>query len=152
MTDIVTKEKRSKMMAGIRAKDTKPEMIVRKALHHVGFRYRLHVKDLPGKPDLVLPKYKAVIFVNGCFWHGHDCHLFKMPSTRREFWKDKIHRNHERDLEVQGRLLESGWRRLIIWECALKGRSKLDFSILIQTVAAWLTEFQLDGEILGGHS
>jgi DNA mismatch endonuclease, patch repair protein len=98
MADIVPKAKRSEMMAGIRGKNTRPEMLVRRALHAHGYRFRLHRKDLPGKPDIVLPKYRAVIFVHGCFWHGHDCHLFKWPKTREDFWIQKIKNNQERDI------------------------------------------------------
>lgn len=90
MADVVTPEKRSKMMSGIQGKNTKPELTIRKGLHALGFRYRLHGKTLPGKPDLVFPKYKAVIFIHGCFWHAHHCHLFKWPSTRVDFWQEKI--------------------------------------------------------------
>lgn len=98
MVDIVDVSTRSRMMAGIKNRNTKPEILIRKLLHKKGFRFRLHVKDLPGKPDIVLPKYKALIFVNGCFWHGHiNCHLFKLPATRTEFWQAKITRNQAND-------------------------------------------------------
>lgn len=108
-------------MSGIRGKNTKPELVLRKALHAAGFRYRLHVKNLPGKPDLVFPKYKAVIFVHGCFWHGHDCRYFKLPASNREFWSAKIRANRKRDEQDKERLTEAGWRVLIVWECALRG-------------------------------
>lgn len=120
MVDVVSPEVRSRMMSGIRGKDTKPEMIVRKGLHSMGFRYRLHDKKLPGKPDLVLPKYNAVVFVHGCFWHHHDCRFFKWPKTRPEFWREKIERNVERDLSVVKRLRTIGFRTFIVWECALR--------------------------------
>lgn len=139
------------MMAGIRGKDTKPELLVRKGLHALGFRFRLHAKDVPGKPDLVLKKYRAAVFVHGCFWHGHSCHLLKMPSTRPEFWEAKISRNHERDQEVKDQLKERGWRRLVIWKCALKGKTRLDFDTLIQRAAHWLMAGEPDAEIAGGH-
>ena len=100
MTDVVDRETRSRMMAGIRGKDTKPELTIRKAIHARGFRYRIHDRRLPGKPDMVFPRYRAVILVNGCFWHGHNCHLFKWPSTRVDFWKTKIERNREKDGET----------------------------------------------------
>ena len=138
MTDIVSPDKRSKMMAGIKGKDTRPEILIRKALHRQGFRYSLHRKDLPGKPDLVLPKYNAVIFINGCFWHAHDCHLFKWPKTRPEFWREKIGGNKERDKRNLDKLSELGWRVLIIWECALKGRQRLDFEQVLTTASNWL--------------
>lgn len=112
------------MMANISGKNTKPEMIVRKGLHASGFRYRLHVKDLPGKPDLVFPKFKSVVFVNGCFWHGHSCHSFQWPKTNAHFWKEKITKNTERDQRNLIRLENEGWKVITIWECALKNRTQ----------------------------
>lgn len=138
MADIVSPEKRSAMMAGIRGKDTRPEIIIRKALFARGLRYLVHDKRLPGKPDLVFPKRKAVIFVEGCFWHGHDCHLFKMPSTRQDFWKTKISVNRQRDARVRADLQELGWRYLTVWECALKGKTRLPFSDLVDTIIEWI--------------
>ena len=138
MADIVTPEKRSLMMSGIRGKDTRPEILVRKALFAKGWRYRLHDKRLPGKPDLVFPRLRAVVFVDGCFWHGHHCHLFRLPSSRVDFWMEKIGRNRERDIEVRRRLDELGWRHLTVWECALKGRTRLPIVEVIDRVADWL--------------
>lgn len=138
MADIVSSEKRSQMMAGIKGKDTKPELVVRKALHKLGFRYSLHSKTLPGKPDLVFRKYNAVIFVHGCFWHQHNCILFKWPSSRREFWRAKLERNVQVDTKALAALLQSGKRVAIIWECALKGKKKLPFEEMIRTVSDWL--------------
>ena len=126
------------MMAGIRGKNTKPELVIRKALHARGFRYRIHCKDLPGNPDMCFPKYGAVIFVHGCFWHGHDCHLFKWPKTRPEFWSSKIARNREVDALAEQRLLSEGWRVATIWECALKGRERLSLEDISQHCADWL--------------
>lgn len=126
-------------MASITAKDTKPELRVRKALHRLGYRYRLHDRNLPGTPDLIFRKYKAVIMVNGCFWHGHDCTLFRMPATNREFWRNKIENNRRRDRKVSAELLASGWRVLTIWECSLKGSHKSRFDELILAVDAWLS-------------
>jgi DNA mismatch endonuclease (patch repair protein) len=126
------------MMSGIRGKNTKPELLIRKALHARGFRYRLHC-DLPGKPDICLPKHRAVIFVHGCFWHGHGCHLFKWPSTRPEFWKAKIERNCEVDRAAEARLIDLGWRVAIVWECALKGRGRMPLSETVDQLSAWLT-------------
>ena len=124
MADIVDKETRSRMMSGIRGKDTKPEVMIRKLLHSRGFRFRLHRKDLPGRPDIVLPRYRVAIFVQGCFWHGHEnCHLFRLPSSRTEFWNEKIGGNKSRDEKNIGLLHDAGWRTLQIWECALKGKS-----------------------------
>ena len=140
MTDIVDEKTRSQMMAGIKGKNTKPELVIRKQLHALGFRYRLHDTRLPGKPDMVFPKYRAVIFVNGCFWHGHDCHLFKWPSTRKEFWYEKITQTKERDAKHIMELLHDGWHVLLVWECALKGRSKLPLDVLIHEIAGWLTD------------
>ena len=125
-------------MSGIRGKNTKPELLIRKALHARGFRYRLHCKDLPGNPDLCLPKYRGVIFVHGCFWHGHDCHLFKWPKTRPEFWREKIGRNREVDTLASEALRRSGWRVASIWECALKGRGRVDLDEVAQRVSDWI--------------
>lgn len=125
-------------MAGIRGKDTKPELVLRRGLHAAGFRFRLHVRDLPGKPDMVFPKWRAVLFAHGCFWHGHDCHLFRMPSSRREFWETKIARNRVVDATSSNALQESGWRTGIVWECALKGRTRLPIGDVIARCADWL--------------
>lgn len=122
--DIVSKEKRSRMMSGIRGKNTKPEMIIRKELFRRGFRFRLHGKNLPGKPDLLFPKYKTVVLVNGCFWHGHDCKLFKWPKSNPEFWKEKINGTIQRDRRNQELLTKAGWRTIIVWECALKNKDR----------------------------
>ena len=136
-------------MSGIRAKNTAPEMLVRRGLHARGFRFRLHSPAVPGKPDLVLRRYRAAVFVHGCFWHGHDCHLFRMPSTRTVFWREKIERNNCRDASVREQLAASGWRVLVIWECALKGRTRLDPAALLDRVAAWLREGGQSSEIAG---
>lgn len=119
-------------MAGIRGKDTKPELMVRSALHRVGFRYRLHDKKLPGKPDLVFPKYSSVIFVHGCFWHGHMCKDFKWPKTRAGFWRDKIEGNVARDKAAMTSLTNSGWRIHIVWECELKQSRDVTLTRIIQ--------------------
>lgn len=120
------------MMAGIKGKDTRPEMVVRRMLHHAGFRYRVHSNKLPGRPDLVLPRYKVAIFVNGCFWHGHEnCHLFRLPKSRTEFWATKIEMNRSRDVLKSEQLLARDWRVLTIWECALKGKVRLDADALL---------------------
>lgn len=149
MADVVSPAKRSEMMAGITGKNTKPELIVRKGLHAMGFRYRLHARNLPGKPDLVFPRYKAVIFVNGCFWHGHGCHLFKWPSTRKEFWREKITGTMERDKRKQAALLGEGWRTLVIWECALKGKSRLPADTVVSAAADWLESDSMSSSITG---
>lgn len=125
-------------MAAIKSGNTKPELIVRKAIHAAGLRFRLHVRDLPGKPDLVLARHRAIIFVNGCFWHHHDCHLFKWPATRAEFWQAKISRNVANDVRAISQLKKDGWRVGVIWECALKGRTRLDAAEAMQEVANWI--------------
>lgn len=109
------------MMSSIRGRDTKPELTVRRFLHRSGFRYRLHRRDLPGRPDLVLAKWKVAVFVHGCFWHGHEgCRYFRVPSTRTDFWKAKIRSNAERDAGAETALLQSGWSVVVVWECALR--------------------------------
>ncbi|RQO40181.1 very short patch repair endonuclease [Chryseobacterium sp. KBW03] len=121
MADVHSKEIRSFNMSKIKGKNTKPELLVRKFLFSQGFRYRLHDKKLPGKPDIILPKYKTVIFVNGCFWHGHEgCKYFVVPKTRTEWWLDKINRNIEKDKENKIILTNTGWKVIEIWECELK--------------------------------
>ncbi|MGD9665081.1 MAG: very short patch repair endonuclease [Novosphingobium sp.] len=125
-------------MAAIKGRHTKPELLIRKALHAAGLRYRLHAKHLPGKPDLVFPRHRAVIFVHGCFWHEHDCHLFKWPTTRTDFWREKIGRNVVNDERAVRVLLESGWRVALVWECALKGRTRLNFADAMQRLITWI--------------
>lgn len=107
-------------MRAIRSRNTRPELLVRKYLHAAGFRYRLHDKRLPGKPDIVLPRYRAVIFVHGCFWHGHDCKYFILPKTRTEFWQKKIEANRARDREHIVQLNQLAWRVIVVWECEVK--------------------------------
>lgn len=121
MADNHSKESRSYNMSRIKAKNTTPEIIVRKFLFHKGFRFRIHVQNLPGKPDIILPKYKTVIFVNGCFWHGHtNCRYFIIPKTRTDWWKNKILRTKSRDIIEHKILKDMGFKVLIIWECQLK--------------------------------
>lgn len=149
MVDIVGSLKRSEMMAGIKGKNTRSELFIRKGLHKLGFRYQLHRKDLPGKPDLVFPKHHAVIFVNGCFWHAHGCHIFKWPSTRTEFWKEKIGANKIRDERNIQACISMGWKVLVIWECALKGKTRRQPNEVIHTAANWLLYDSLNAEIEG---
>ena len=137
------------MMSGIRGRDTKPELLLRKGLHAMGFRYKLHDKSLPGKPDLVFPRYRAVIFVNGCFWHGHDCHLFKWPKSRKDFWREKIKSNIDRDRLVTSQLKEQGWRVLRVWECALKGRTRIGMDEVLEDSALWLLGQEQEKDIRG---
>lgn len=121
MADIMTKEQRHKCMVAVKGKDTKPEMIVRRYLHGLGFRYGLHNKKLPGSPDLVLRRHKTVIFINGCFWHGHEnCKYYRLPKSNIRFWKEKIERNIARDERDMKALRKLGWRVMVIWECELK--------------------------------
>lgn len=121
MTDVHDKATRSYNMSRIKGKDTKPEMLVRKFLFSKGFRYRLHDKKLPGKPDIVLPKYKTVIFIHGCFWHGHEgCKYYVVPKTRTEWWLEKIGKNIVNDEKAVKALVEQGWKVILIWECELK--------------------------------
>ena len=126
------------MMAGIGPRNTKPEMIIRRGLHALGWRYRLHAKDLPGKPDLVFPARRALILVQGCFWHGHDCALFRWPATREEFWRTKLSGNIARDARVRGELLDLGWRVLEVWECTLKGKDRLPVDEVLARCAGFL--------------
>lgn len=123
MSDIFSQTKRSDIMSKISSKDTKPEILVRKFLFSKGFRYRINVKTLPGKPDIVLPKYKTIIFVNGCFWHGHNCKKGKLPSSNTDFWKEKISNNKSRDAKNSDLLVKPGWKVIIIWQCEI---SKID--------------------------
>jgi DNA mismatch endonuclease (patch repair protein) len=124
MTDVLTPEQRRLNMSRIRGKDTKPEMIIRKGLHAAGLRFRLHAKDLPGRPDLIFPRYHAAIQVHGCFWHGHHCPMCRLPATRQEFWSAKISGNRERDQRTSAALVAIGWRLLTIWECSLRGPAR----------------------------
>ena len=131
MVDVVSPEKRSSMMAGIRNKNTKPEILIRKLLHAAGFRFRLHDSKLPGRPDIVLPKYKTAIFVNGCFWHGHEnCHHFRLPKSKTQFWAEKISGNRRRDAARIAELGCANWRVFTIWECAIKGLPPSELELL----------------------
>ena len=151
MADVVSPDVRSRMMAGIRGKNTKPELILRSGLHRAGFRFKLHDKSLPGKPDLVFPKYHAVIFAHGCFWHFHDCHMFKWPKSREQFWRSKIMRNRDTDLRTLQMLDATGWRSGVIWECALKGRARLDPEYVIQSCVDWLRSDNPTFELRGAE-
>lgn len=112
--------------------------MIRKALHAEGLRYRLNVRDLPGRPDIVLPRHRAVVFVHGCFWHRHECDLFRWPESRAEFWREKLNGNAARDQKAAQALDESGWRQAVIWECALRGWKKRDFRETMQRLTAWI--------------
>lgn len=146
VTDIVNKETRSRMMAGIRGKDTKPEMALRRALHARGFRYRLHAKQAPGRPDLLFPKFGSAVFVHGCFWHRHDgCRYATTPATRPEFWKTKFATNVTRDRAVHDELLHAGWRVATVWECALRKPDQV--AVTAELLAAWLLTHVMQIEI-----
>ena len=130
MADTLTPRERSAIMARIRGKDTKPEMAVRRLVHGMGFRYRLHRKDLPGKPDIVFGPRRKAIFVHGCFWHQHDCPAGRMPSSRQDYWKPKLRRNVERDEANRKKLERNGWDVLVIWECETKDKEELAARIM----------------------
>lgn len=149
MPDVHNSQTRSKNMAAIKGRDTKPEITIRHGLHRAGFRYRLHANDLPGKPDIVFPRHNAVLFINGCFWHQHHCHLFKWPQTRQEFWQKKITGNVANDRKKLHMLHELGWRIAIVWECALKGKSRIPHEATIQMLAEWLKSDDKKLEIQG---
>lgn len=137
MTDIVDQQTRSRMMAGIRGKNTKPELLLRRALHARGFRFRIHSSKVHGRPDIVLPKHRAVIFVHGCFWHRHEgCRYTTNPSTRPEFWQAKFEANVARDSDVRATLLERGWRVATVWECALRKLGQVATSV--EFLSGWL--------------
>jgi DNA mismatch endonuclease (patch repair protein) len=152
MTDVLSPEQRRLNMSRIRSKDTKPELLLRRELHARGLRYRLHRKDLPGSPDIVLPRYRAVILVHGCFWHGHDCPLFRLPATRRDFWETKIAANKDRDARNNAALVAAGWRVLVVWECALKGPARQPLEAIPTVIASWLNTREHGGVIQGRQS
>lgn len=149
MVDVVSRDKRSQMMAGIKGKNTSPELALRRGLHARGFRFRLHRRDLPGAPDMVFPLHGAVLFAHGCFWHRHGCHLFRWPTTRHEFWRNKIGQNVERDEQVRKELLSGGWRIGVVWECALKGRTRRSLDEVLNECAEWLNSDRQSMEISG---
>ncbi len=149
MADRHSQTARRRNMAAVKSKDTKPELFIRKALHKRGLRYGLHNKSLPGKPDMVFRKYGAVLFVNGCFWHLHDCPRFSWPKTREAFWKKKITSNRDRDIRNLQDLTDLNWRVGIVWECALKGRLKRPPNDIIDLVEIWLRSEESELEIGG---
>jgi DNA mismatch endonuclease, patch repair protein len=138
MPDVVDAATRSRMMSGIRGRNTKPEIALRRALHARGLRYRLHVKALQGSPDLVFPRFNAAVFINGCFWHGHTCNQFRLPGTRQEFWSAKIHGNRARDSRNVEALSLVGLRVLTVWECALRGPGRLGLDATADLAAEWI--------------
>lgn len=138
MVDVVDKATRSRMMAGIGGRNTTPELLVRSLLHKEGYRFRLHRKGLPAKPDIVLPKFRAVILIHGCFWHGHRCHMFKWPKSNIVFWRAKILTNLKRDRRDVSALGASGWRVMTVWECALRGPRAMRNEVLVRRISRWL--------------
>lgn len=151
MGDVLTHEQRRLNMSRIKGRDTKPEMLIRRGLHARGFRYRLHDHSLIGRPDLVFSKHRTVIFVHGCFWHGHKCALFRLPATRTEFWAGKIEANRSRDERAHEQLLGMGWRILTIWECSLKGPTRWPLKTLLDSCAEFIrcnvSECEISGSV-----
>jgi DNA mismatch endonuclease (patch repair protein) len=151
MVDVLTADQRRLNMSRIRNADTAPELLIRRGLHMRGYRFRLHRKDLPGCPDITLPKYRSVILVNGCFWHGHECPMFKVPETRKEFWTAKIRKNRERDAFVLSALAAMGWRTFVLWECSIKGPGRKSLDSILNEIAAWLGGNDERGTITGSR-
>lgn len=151
MADVLTPELRRLNMSRVRGKDTKPEMLVRRGLHARGLRFRLQRRDLPGRPDIVLPSKQVALFVHGCFWHGHDCPLFRMPATRQDFWRGKITANRLRDAAAVEALSDLGWRVAIVWECALRGVGRLSHENLLDRLVDFIAGSELLIEIRGGN-
>jgi DNA mismatch endonuclease (patch repair protein) len=137
--DTVDEKTRSRIMASVGRKDTGPEILLRSALHKAGFRYRLHDGDLPGRPDLVFPRFRAVVFVHGCFWHSHGCSRSTVPKSRREYWQAKFETNRTRDERSVELLKERGWRALVVWECTLVGKHAVPTNEIVERIRVWLT-------------
>lgn len=147
MTDIVAPQVRSRMMAGIRGADTRPEKTVRRILHAKGYRFRLNQASLPGRPDIVLKKHRITVFVHGCFWHGHrDCKYARVPGSNRRFWRSKLVATAQRDVRNERILLDTGWRVLTIWECAIRGGTE-PLDRLPARIVRWIASRQKRGEI-----
>jgi DNA mismatch endonuclease (patch repair protein) len=138
--DFVDKSTRSRMMAAVRSKNTRAEIEIRQRLFRLGFRYRLHGRNMPGKPDLIFPRYRAVVFINGCFWHNHDCQFGALPLTRRKWWRSKLEGNRKRDETVLSRLHEGGWRTIIVWECSFRQATR-NREAMLDAVAARISRF-----------
>jgi len=151
MVDVLSPEQRRLNMSRIRGRDTKPEMLVRRGLHARGLRYKLHDRTLPGRPDLVFPKYRTAVFVHGCFWHAHGCLLSKLPTSRRDFWTKKLEGNICRDRKAVEALRAMGWRVLVVWECALRGPHRMSYEALVDSAASYIMNGgELPAEITGG--
>ncbi len=152
MSDVVDVATRSRMMSGIRGTDTKLELLIRRGIHACGYRFRLYDKRLPGKPDLVFPKYQAVIFIHGCFWHTHDCFLFRWPASRTAFWTQKLIANRQRDEQNKDALLSMGWRVMTVWECILrKPGINRDQALnkVLHTIDRWICSKRQTAELRG---
>jgi DNA mismatch endonuclease, patch repair protein len=152
MADIVDASTRSMMMSRVKSKDTRQEVEIRKRLFALGFRYRLNDRKLPGAPDIVLPKYKAAIFIHGCFWHAHDCALFRWPSSKKMFWEKKLEGNRQRDIENIESLKKLGWKILVIWECSFRGAGKKrekEIETIVIKMKKWLNSGKVSREIKG---
>lgn len=149
MADVHDRATRRRNMQAIRHKDTKPEFLVRKALFREGFRYSLHRKDLPGKPDLTLVKHRAVVQIHGCYWHFHGCHLSKTPDTDSEWWREKFQTTRARDRRNREALSEAGWRVCEVWECALRGKARWKLEDVVSQIKSWLNSDMNYMEILG---
>lgn len=149
MADVLTAAQRSFNMSRIRGQDTKPELAIRRGLHALGLRFRLHVRELPGRPDLVFPKYGAAVFVHGCFWHGHNCAMFHLPATRRDFWSGKISGNREHDKQAIFALRAEGWRVLVVWECSLRGPGRQKLEAVIARVHTFIIGRSKLGQVSG---
>lgn len=147
--DTLTPDQRRFAMSRVRSQDAAPELALRRSLHAAGFRFRLHRKGLPGRPDLVFPRYRAVIFVHGCFWHGHDCPRGRPPATRAEFWGEKIARNRARDTATEQALHDTGWRVLTVWECGVFGPARLEQTSLVALCATFLRGQQPTAKVSG---
>ena len=152
MTDVLTPEQRRTNMRNIRGRDTKPEMLIRRGLHARGLRYRLHDRSLPGCPDLVFPCYRTAVFVHGCFWHMHGCSLSTLPTTRQDFWKEKLNNNVIRDQVAIATLQANSWRVLVIWECALRGPGRLANENIFDLAANFIAKEQISLYVLEGRS
>ncbi|WP_145555313.1 very short patch repair endonuclease [Yersinia canariae] len=147
MADVHSSETRSKNMRAIRTKDTAIEVKLANILNLLGFSYKVQISELPGKPDFVIDDYRAIIFVHGCFWHKHNCHLFKAPATRTGFWLRKIQGNVKRDNDVIKRLTGDGWKVLVVWECALRGKYKLTDNDISARVEEWICSSEVNAQI-----
>ena len=148
--DVLTPEQRSRCMSRIRSRDTKPEILIRRGLFARGYRYRLHDRKLPGRPDIVFPGRRALIMIHGCFWHAHGCHLSATPATRREFWENKLRENRERDSRALSALSLAGWRVLTVWECALRGKDRQDPVAVVEACERFLNRPEIRNATIAG--